>query len=88
MTELAFALLAAAAVLGTVVAIAYARGPATKVIGRAVPTIHAVIGAAGLAILIAALRHRPSAASARMGTAGFDIAAAGLVALAFLVGLA
>lgn len=87
MTDLAFALLAAAAMVGTALAIVHARG-AGKILGHAVPTIHALIGTAGLAVLITALRRPPSAHALRMGTAGFGTAGAVFVALAFLLGLA
>ncbi|HEY7990783.1 MAG TPA: hypothetical protein VID77_05275 [Stellaceae bacterium] len=87
MIDLAFGILAVAALVGSGLAIVHARGPGAKIIGRTVPTIHAVIGTVGLAVLIAALRLGASAASERLGTAGFGTAAAGLVALAFLVGL-
>ena len=68
MMELAFGILAAAALFGFVLAILYARGPDAKPIGRVVPAVHATVGAAGLAVLIAALRGGPSTA-ATPGTA-------------------
>ncbi len=87
MMAFAFGILAAAALFGAVLAILYARGPEAKPIGRVVPAIHGSIGAAGLAVLIVALRAGPSAAAARMGTAGFGLFAAGLIATALAVGL-
>lgn len=87
MITLAFGVLAAAALFGAVLAILYARGPDARPIGRVVPAVHAAIGVAGLALLVAALRAGPGAVAARMGIANFGIFAAFLIALAFLVGL-
>ncbi|HXE16901.1 MAG TPA: hypothetical protein VN632_06710 [Stellaceae bacterium] len=87
MIDLAFGILAAAALIGAGLAVAYAYGASARNVGRAVPTIHAAIGAAGFAVLIAALRAGSTAASRRMGTAGFDFAAAAFLVLALLVGV-
>ncbi len=87
MINLAFGILAAAALFGAVLAILYARGPDARPIGRAAPAIHAMIGVAGLIVLVAALRAGPSAVAVRMGMANFGIFAAVLIALAFLIGL-
>lgn len=87
MMDLAFGILAAAALFGAALAILYARGPGAKPVARAVPAIHAAIGVAGLAVLIVALRTGASAAATRMGMADFGPFAAGLIAVALLVGL-
>jgi hypothetical protein len=87
MMDLAFGILAAAALFGAVLAILYARGPGAKPVGRAVPAIHATIGVAGLAALIVALRTGAGAAATRMGMANFGPIAAGLIAVALLIGL-
>ena len=87
MMAFAFGILAAAALFGAVLAILYARGPEAKPIGRVVPAIHGTIAAAGLAVLIVALRAGPSATATRMGTASFGLFAAALIAVALAVGL-
>ena len=76
--------LGAAVVLGVGLAIHYLRGLASR---PAWPLrfAHAVFGAAGLAVALAALR-RGSPPSA-MGTAGFAAAAAVLLGLALLFGV-
>ena len=50
--------------------------------------LHGVGGAAGLALLVVALRQSPPSAHAiKMGVSGFGVFAASLIAAAFLVGL-
>lgn len=85
MLTLAFALLCAAALLGAVLAIRYLAGVGFRLLPAALPPIHGVIGAAGLAALILAWRHglRPT----KFGTAGFGATAAILLGLALAIGL-
>ena len=83
--DFAFDILCAAVALGAGLAIHYMRGPAVRRPAWPIGLAHGVIGAAGLAILIFALRRGlpPSAA----GTTGFAPAAAALLALALVFGL-
>jgi hypothetical protein len=88
MTELAFAILCAAALIGLGLAVRYMRGatarPARPTIAS-IPAVHGAVGAAGLAVLLATLgRPRPPTA---MGTAGFGATSAALLGLALLLGL-
>jgi hypothetical protein len=88
MIDVAFAVLAAAALFGVGLAILYARGASAKPLHYAVPAAHGIIGAGGLGLLIGALRHGGiGAAAARMGEAGFGATAAGLIGLALMFGL-
>jgi hypothetical protein len=87
MTELAFVILCAAALIGLGLAVRYMRGPTARparpTIGS-IPAVHGAVGAAGLAVLLAALgRPRPPAA---MGTAGFAATSAALLGLALFLG--
>jgi len=88
MTEFAFVILCAAALIGLGLAVRYLRGPTARparpTIGS-IPAVHGAVGAAGLAVLLAALgRPRPPAA---MGTAGFGATSAALLGLALFLGL-
>jgi hypothetical protein len=87
MIDVAFGVLAAAALLGTGLAFLYARGAEATPVPWAIPAVHGVIGAAGLGLLALALRRGIGAAAARFGAAGFGITAAGLIALALICGL-
>lgn len=83
--ESSFYLLGAAVALGSGLAIQFIRGPAVRPAPRPVAAVHGVLGAAGLAALLLALRRGlpPSAT----GTAGFVPAAAILLGLALVAGL-
>ncbi|HEY3911497.1 MAG TPA: hypothetical protein VGM07_16655 [Stellaceae bacterium] len=86
MIELAFGILCAAGLVGLVLALIYLRGPGVAPPHPAIPAVHGGIGAVSLAVLLTALdrgrRHHA------MGTAGFGRTAAGLLALALVLGLA
>lgn len=81
----AFYLLCAAVVLGGVLVLPYL-GVSSRRLPWPVRSAHGVMGAAGLAALLAALWHGlpPSA----MGTGGFGPASAFVLALALILGLA
>ena len=84
--ELALAILCIAALIGAALAVGYLRRPAARPARRALPACHGAVGAAGLAVLLAALgRGLPRSA---MGTAGFGRTSAALVAFALVLGLA
>jgi len=85
MLNLAFGLLCATAVIGTVLAILYARGPAAKSLPLIVPAAHGALGAASLIVLVLVLRR--GLQQNGMGTAGFGVIAGGLLALALFVGM-
>ena len=80
----AFWLLTVAVVLGGSLALPYLR-TALRRLPWPLRVAHGVAGAAGLAVLLAVLRH--GLPSSEMGTAGFGPAAALLLALALLLGL-
>jgi hypothetical protein len=82
----AFALLCAAVLIGAGLAVAYLRGPQAKPPHRAVALVHGMLGGAGLAALLAALRH--GLPQTGMGTSGFGAITAALLAAAFALGLA
>lgn len=83
--NLAFWLLCAALALGAVLALPYLRVAAHRSPWR-IRVAHGVLGAAGLATLFRALyRGLPPSG---MGTAGFGPAAAVLIAVALMLGLA
>ena len=88
MTELAFVILCAAALIGLGLAMRYLRGltarRARPTIGS-IPAVHGAVGAAGLAVLLAA-RARPRPPT-EMGTAGFGATSAALLGLALVLGL-
>lgn len=86
MLQLAFAILAAAALFGAGLAIRYLRGPSAPRLPQALPLAHGSLGIAGLLILlIAVLRH--GLPSTDNGTAGFSLIAAGFFGLALVLGL-
>lgn len=85
MLPAALALLAAAAMLGGGLAVRYFRGPAAKPPAAAVRAAHAALGAAGLAVLLLALRR--GLPPTQMGTGGFAATAAVLLGFALLFGL-
>lgn len=83
--ELALAILCVAALIGAALALGYMRRPAARTAHPALPACHGVVGAAGLAVLLAALgRGLPRRA---MGTGGFGRISAALLALALVFGL-
>lgn len=83
--ELALAILCIAALIGAALAVGYLRRPAARIAGRALPTGHGALGAAGLAVLLVALgRGLPRSV---MGIAGFGRTSAALLALALVLGL-
>jgi hypothetical protein len=85
MLKLAFVMLCAAALIGAPLAFLRMREPAARQPPPTLPALHGVIGAASLAVLLAAL---PTArGQAAMGTAGFDRISASLLALALVFGL-
>jgi hypothetical protein len=86
MLELAFAILCATVLIGAGLAVAFLRGPQAKPPPRAIPPVHGALGGAGLGALLVALRH--GLPRTGMGTAGFGAIAAGLLGLAFALGLA
>lgn len=86
MIEFAFAILCAAVLSGSALAVLYARGARSRPPHKAVPPLHGALGAAGLlTLLLALLRGVPPS---HMGTGGFAPLAAGLLAAAFCLGLA
>lgn len=83
---LSFALLCAGSVLGSALALLYLAGRARRPPRAALAAAHGLLGAAGLAVLGAALlRGLPRHG---MGTEGFGRIGAGLLACALLLGLA
>jgi hypothetical protein len=84
MLTLAFGLLCGAAVIGTVLAVFYVKGPATSPpLMISVP--HVALGTSSLIVLILALRG--GVRQVDMGTAGFGTIAGVLLVLALFVGL-
>ena len=86
MLDLAFAVLCAAVAIGAGLALATVRGAQAKPPHRAIPFVHGILGAVSLLVLIAALREGPPRTG--MGLSGFGVIGAGLLALAFALGLA
>ncbi|HJU16577.1 MAG TPA: hypothetical protein VJ770_08895 [Stellaceae bacterium] len=86
MLTLSFAILCAAVPIGAGLAAAALRGAPAKPPPRLLPLVHGLLGAAGLAVLIAALHH--GLPRTGMGTSGFGPVAAVLLGLAFVLGLA
>ena len=85
MLQLAFAVLCAAVLTGSVLAFLYARHAQPSAARKAASPIHGALGAAGLvALVLALLRGLPPS---RMGTAGFAPTAAALLAAALCLGL-
>lgn len=85
MLHLAFAILAAAALIGVGLAVFYLRGPSALRLPPALPLVHGALGAAGLGLLIVVLRH--GLPPTDNGTAGFGLIAAGFFGLALVLGL-
>lgn len=85
MLHLAFAVLAAAALIGVGLVAFYLRGPSMPRLPLALPLAHGALGAAGLVLLIVVLRH--GLPPTDNGTAGFGIIAAALFGLALALGL-
>lgn len=86
MLTLAFAILCAVVLSGSMLAIRYTRGAGHWRPHRAAPPAHGALGTASLAaLLVAILRGLPPS---HMGTGGFAPLAAGLIAGAFCLGLA
>jgi hypothetical protein len=79
--RLAFGLLCAAAAIGGGLAVVYLRDRPTP---QALAALHGILGAASLALLLAAMRRGLPAHG--MGTAGFGPTAAALLALALTLG--
>ncbi|HVC51979.1 MAG TPA: hypothetical protein VND87_08155 [Stellaceae bacterium] len=82
---LALAIVALAALLGAVLALPFLRGRGARRVPWPVAATHGAIGAAGLVVLLLALRR--GLPPSTMGTAGFGPAAALLLAVALLLGL-
>lgn len=85
MLALAFALVCAAALVGSGLAIVYANGPTDRTPRSAIRVAHAMLGAGGLAVLLFALWRGPPPAG--MGIAGFGVITGCLLALTLGVGL-
>jgi hypothetical protein len=86
MLTLAFVLLCGAALFGAALAMRHLAGADARKLPAALPPLHGVLGAAGLACLLLALRHGLPAS--RFGTASFGPIAAVLLGLALVLGLA
>ncbi|MDE2228208.1 MAG: hypothetical protein KGL11_04105 [Alphaproteobacteria bacterium] len=84
MIDLAFAIVVAAALMGTGLAVLYARGPAAKRPHAVIPLVHGALGAAGFVLLIAVLRHGLPATDT--GTGDFGVIAGALFGLALAFG--
>ncbi len=82
---MAFAILAAAASLGALLAIPFLRGKAARRVPWPVALAHGGLGVTGFAVLVAALRHGLPASG--MGTGGFGPAAASFLGVALVLGL-
>lgn len=85
MLHLAFAVLVAAALIGTGLAAFYLRGPSARRLSPALPLVHGALGAAGLGLLIVVLRH--GLPPTDNGTADFGLIAATFFGLALVLGL-
>jgi hypothetical protein len=83
--DLAFDVLCVAVALGAGLAIHFMRGPAVPRPAWPIPLAHGVVGAAGLAVLLAVLQRGPTLTTS--GTTGFGPAAALLLGLALALGL-
>ena len=86
MLDLAFAVLCAAVAIGAGLALATLREVQAKPPHRAISFVHGILGAASLLVLIAALRQGPPRTG--MGLSGFGVIGAGLLGIAFALGLA
>jgi hypothetical protein len=85
MMHLAFDVLAAAALIGAGLALHYLRGPAAKPPRPLLMFVHGALGAAGLGLLLAVLRH--GLPRTDNGTSGFGIIAAACIGVALASGL-
>jgi hypothetical protein len=85
MLALAFWILCAAVVIGAGLAFLHLRGSPAKP-PRAIRFVHGILGGAGLLALIAALRR--GLPRTGLGLSGFGTIAAGLLGIAFALGLA
>lgn len=85
MLQIAFAVLATAALIGAGLAVLYLRGSVAPHPHVALPLAHGALGVVGLGLLIAILRH--GLPQADNGTGGFGAVAAALFALALVFGL-
>jgi hypothetical protein len=86
MLKLALLLLIAAALMGIPLGFFYMRECASRSLHPTIPAVHGIVGAASLAVLLAAIDHPPVPRA--MGTAGFGRVGAALLALSLLLGLA
>jgi hypothetical protein len=86
MVSFAFWLLTATVAIGVMMATGYL-GRARLLARPTVPILHGLLGLAGLAVLVIALRGGAAAGSDRYGTAPFAPAAAVLAGFAVIVGL-
>jgi hypothetical protein len=84
MLTLALVMLCAAALIGAILAVVYMRETETS-LHWALPALHGLVGAASLAILLAAIPDLPK--QTKMGTNGFAGASATLLACALVLGL-
>lgn len=84
MLDIAFDLLLAAALIGAVLAVQFARGPSAMRPPVAIALVHGALGIGGLALLIVIIRH--GLPSTGVGTAGFGAIAAGFFGAALLLG--
>jgi hypothetical protein len=80
----AFIVLTLAVLLGSALALLYLRNETGAAVPWAVSALHGLLGAGGLVCLMLALRG--PARGVEQGTASFGVAAAGLIALAVLLG--
>lgn len=85
MLQLAFAVLAVAALFGAGLAVLYLRGPSAPRLPQALRLAHGSLGVTGLILLIVVLRR--GLPSTDNGTAGFGLIAAGFFGLALVLGL-
>lgn len=85
MLSASFAVLAAAALFGSVLAVPYLRGGTARAAPWPAAALHGIIGIGGLGLLVLGLRETPPGPD--QGTAMFGPIAAALLALALLAGL-
>lgn len=85
MLDMAFYVLAAAALIGAALAVHFARGPTVTRPPVTIPLVHGAVGIAGLALLIVIVRH--GIPSTGTGTGDFGAIAAGFFCVALLLGI-
>jgi LPXTG-motif cell wall-anchored protein len=85
MLDIAFYVLATAALIGGGLAVQFARGPSVRRPAVVISLIHGALGIAGLALLLVVVRH--GIPSTGTGTGNFGTAAAGFCCVALLLGL-